>query len=208
MALTKSFVQGLLEGEIKNKNKYDELCARDYLSSMFYNKDIEINKENFFAIEKRVESLKSAISAITSKINTKWESSFHNTHDSLVNLNNKISSEITSDVKTEIENKSIEAFEKYLQEYNKNYENYDKTVTYINNLLSSYDELSRKLDHINNQINGVVLGEELNNLRSRKRTTERQMESVLNSCTANIDVIRNANLANKDLLEKGLKKAV
>ena len=67
MSLNRSDILGTVE---KNKQENDERCARDYLESMFNAKDVELNKELFEAIEKRVQTLKGAISSITNKINT------------------------------------------------------------------------------------------------------------------------------------------
>ena len=208
-------------GEIKSncknqKKRRDEIelqVSKNYEESLFYSKDFLSNQANFSLVDKGFTTIKSNISSIKSKINTKWATSFHNTYDSLSRIS--IPDSITEKIREIILKASKASWEKYRKLYENNLKYIDTAIKQVEGYIAEYNKLNIEISRLISEIaakrnkllpNGAFY--DTSYYESKKTECEKRQKQILKIANQTLIQIENANNKNvTELLSKGLARA-
>lgn len=193
MAYSMDFMKQIFVDQKSRKTKMDDKIAKIYNESLIYSQDLVNNEVSFKKIDSSISEFKNNISSLL-----RWSDSVTTTivnkdvYSELNSLYGSITADWTTSIKEKIKIASEEVYDEYLRKYKENYLNFDRRV-------ESVEQGLDRAERLENKIKDEVLEEEKEKLKSRK-------ETILSDCQRNIDAMRDANLANRELREKGLEK--
>lgn len=193
MAYSMDFMKQIFADQKSRKTKMDDKIAKIYNESLICSQDLVNNEVSFKKIDSSISEFKNNISSLL-----RWSDSVTTTivnkdvYSELNSLYGSITADWTTSIKEKIKIASEEVYDEYLRKYKENYLNFDRRV-------ESVEQGLDRAERLENKIKDEVLEEEKEKLKSRK-------ETILSDCQRNIDAMRDANLANRELREKGLEK--